>query len=88
MAYAARIGDGHVCLAGSGLIVGPALHTVLIEGRVAAVVGDACSCVVPTVITQGSRSVLIGGRPAARIADSTSDGGFVASGCTTVEIGG
>ena len=36
----------------------------------------------------GSATVLIGGRPAARLGDSTAHGGTVVVGCPTVMIGG
>ena len=42
----------------------------------------------PDVIIKGSSSVLIGGRPAARMGDQTAHGGQVVMGCPTVIIGG
>jgi uncharacterized Zn-binding protein involved in type VI secretion len=55
----------------------------------AAVVGNPCVCVgPPDVIVKGSATVLIGGRPAARIGDNTAHGGVIVQGCPTVLIGG
>jgi uncharacterized Zn-binding protein involved in type VI secretion len=55
----------------------------------AAVVGDSCTCVgPPDSIVKGSASVLIGGKPAARIGDTTAHGGAIAAGCPIVIIGG
>jgi len=53
----------------------------------AAVVGDNCVCVgPPDVIAKGSATVLIGGRPAARIGDTTAHGGSIVAGFPTVII--
>ena len=55
----------------------------------AAVVGDTCICVgPPSSISQGSGTVSIGGKPAARMGDSTAHGGTIAIGYPTVMIGG
>jgi uncharacterized Zn-binding protein involved in type VI secretion len=95
---AARIGaDQHVCPAFTGPvphvggpIIGPGVPTVLIVGLPAAVLGDMCTCVgPPSTIIKGSATVLIGGRPAARLTDSTAHGGtIVGPGAPTVLIGG
>jgi uncharacterized Zn-binding protein involved in type VI secretion len=54
----------------------------------AARIGDMCVCVGPTdVIVRGSPTVLIGGRPAARIGDNTAHGGVIVSGAPLVIIG-
>lgn len=37
---------------------------------------------------KGSSTVLIGGKPAARMGDTTAHGGTIALGCPTVIIGG
>lgn len=37
---------------------------------------------------EGSATVLIGGKPAARMGDSTAHGGVIATGCPTVQVGG
>lgn len=51
--------------------------------------GDSAVCVgPPDVIIKGSSSVLIGGRPAARMDDQTAHGGQIVMGCPTVIIGG
>ena len=55
----------------------------------AAGMGDSAVCVgPPDVIIKGSSSVLIGGRPAARMGDQTAHGGQIVMGCPTVIIGG
>ncbi len=62
---AARVGDMTVT---GDAIVGPGVPVVLIAGMPASVVGDMVSgaaCV--GSITMGSATVLIGGRPAARV---------------------
>lgn len=62
---AARLGD---MTATGDSIVGPGVPTVMIENVPAAVLGDQVSgaaCV--GAITMGSTTVLIGGRPAARV---------------------
>ncbi|WP_353177158.1 PAAR domain-containing protein [Delftia acidovorans] len=41
----------------------------------------------PDALAEGEATVLIGGRPAARMGDRTVHGGVVVSGCTTVWIG-
>jgi uncharacterized Zn-binding protein involved in type VI secretion len=53
------------------------------------VAGDMCSCVGPpdTIVT-GSATVLIGGKPAARMGDLTAHGGSVVLGLVTVMVGG
>jgi uncharacterized Zn-binding protein involved in type VI secretion len=55
----------------------------------AAVVGDNCVCVgPPDAIVKGSATVMIGGKPAARIGDTTAHGGSIVLGAPTVMIGG
>ncbi|WP_332368998.1 PAAR domain-containing protein [Spirosoma telluris] len=54
----------------------------------AATMGCMCTCVgPPDVIIRGSFTVLIGGRPAARMGDNTAHGGVISIGCPTVLIG-
>jgi uncharacterized Zn-binding protein involved in type VI secretion len=95
---AARVGDMHICpMVTPGLppiphvggpLIGPGVATVLIANMPAAVVGDMCVCVgPPDSIIMGSTSVLIGGKPAARLGDSTAHGGAITVGCPTVLIG-
>jgi uncharacterized Zn-binding protein involved in type VI secretion len=100
MPPAARLADMHVCPMQTpavpspiphvgGPIVGPGVPTVLICKMPASVVGDSCTCVgPPDSVVAGSATVTIGGRPAARIGDSTAHGGSIVTGCPTVMIGG
>lgn len=72
-----------------GPITGPCAPTVLIGRLPAAVVGDMCVCVgPPDSIVRGSATVMISGKPAARVGDSTAHGGSIVLGCATVMIGG
>lgn len=60
----------------------------MIENKPAAVVGDMCTCTgPPDSILMGSQTVLIGGKPAARVGDSTAHGGQIVLGAATVLIG-
>jgi uncharacterized Zn-binding protein involved in type VI secretion len=71
-----------------GAITGIGCLTVLIAGQPAATTGDVCTCVgPPDVIMTGSSGVFIGGKPAARMGDTTAHGGVIVGGCTTVLIG-
>jgi uncharacterized Zn-binding protein involved in type VI secretion len=99
MPPAARLNDYHICPMQTpavvpiphvgGLITGPGVPNVLIEGMPAAVLGDVCICVgPPATIVKGSTSVLISGRPAARVGDQTLHGGnILPPGALTVIIG-
>jgi len=95
---AARLTDMHTCpmvTPGTppvphvgGMITGPGVPTVLIGNMPAATVGDMCICIgPPDTIAMGSTGVLICGKPAARMGDTTAHGGIVASGFPTVLIG-
>lgn len=95
---AARIGDMQTCPMATpatppvphvgGPILPPGVVTVLIGNLPAATVGGMCTCVGPPAnIIKGSFSVLIGGRPAARMGDNTSHGGVIVAGFPTVLIG-
>jgi uncharacterized Zn-binding protein involved in type VI secretion len=42
----------------------------------------------PGSVVKGSATVFIGGRPAARVGDTTAHGGSIVMGCPTVLIGG
>jgi uncharacterized Zn-binding protein involved in type VI secretion len=95
---AARIGDLHVCPMQTpgvppiphvgGPIIGPGAPTVLIGGMPAAVVGDSATCVgPPDTIVMGSMGVMLCGKPAARVGDTTSHGGSIAVGFPMVLIG-
>ena len=63
---------------------------MLIGGMPAATATGMCVCVgPPDTIAKGSATVLIGGKPAARLGDTTAHGGVIAGpGCPTVMIGG
>jgi uncharacterized Zn-binding protein involved in type VI secretion len=56
----------------------------------AAVVGDSVTCVgPPNSIVMGSATVMLGGKPAARVGDSLAHGNMLMPpGCPTVMIGG
>lgn len=96
MPKAARVGDQHTCPAATGTtphvggpILGPGVSSVLIENMPAAIANDNCTCAGgPATITPSSSTVVIGGRPAARVGDSTAHGGTITGpGASTVEIG-
>ena len=99
MPPAARITDFHACPLTTpafpspiphvgGPIIGPGVPTVLIGKLPAAVMGDICVCAGPQdTIVQGSLRVFIGGKPAARVGDTTAHGGQIHTGCFTVIIG-
>jgi hypothetical protein len=62
---------------------------VLIGNLPAARVGDMAVCVgPPDKVSAGSSGVMINGKPAARLGDSTAHGGKIVVGCPTVLIGG
>jgi uncharacterized Zn-binding protein involved in type VI secretion len=99
MPPAARLTDMHVCPLVTpmlppiphvgGPITGPGVPNVLISKMPAAVMGDLCICVgPPDSIIKGSATVMIGGRPAARMGDTTAHGGTIVFGIPTVIIGG
>lgn len=99
MPSAARLTDLHTCPMVTpgvppvphvgGPILGPGAPTVLIGGLPTATVGDPCLCIgPPDVVVNGSSSVFICGRPAARMGDGTAHGGSIAVGMPTVQIGG
>lgn len=99
MPPAARLTDMHVCpMVTPGLppiphvggpITGPGIPNVLIAKMPAATLGDMCVCVgPPDSIVKGSATVMIGGKPAARMGDTTAHGGSIVLGAPTVIIGG
>lgn len=96
MPPAARITDFHTCPMVTALVphvggpvVGPGAPTVLIGNMPAAVVGDIVTCVgPPDTLVKGSATVLIAGKPAVRMGDTTAHGGVVVKGEPTVMIGG
>lgn len=93
---AARITDLHVCPMVTvivphvgGPIVMPSAPTVLIGMLPAAGLGSLCVCVgPPDTVVKGSATVLAGGRPLARMGDTTAHGGTIVLGCPTVLVGG
>lgn len=96
---AARLTDMHTCPMQTpgvppiphvgGPVTGPGVPTVLIGNLPAACVGDMLVCVgPPDSIVKGSSTVLISGKPAARMGDSTAHGGSIVLGMPTVLIGG
>ncbi len=99
MPPAARITDMHTCPMATpgtppiphvgGPINSPGGPTVLIGGMPSATLGSQCICVgPPDVIVKGSATVMICGKPAARMGDSTAHGGTILAGCPMVMIGG
>ena len=93
---AARITDMHVCPMLTppaiphvgGPIIVPGGPTVLIANMPAACMGSMAVCVgPPDSVILGSTSVMICGKPAARMGDTTTHGGSVVIGCPTVMIG-
>lgn len=99
MPPAARLTDMHACPMVTpgvppiphvgGPVTGPGAPTVLIAKMPAAVVGDMAICVgPPDSIVKGSATVMITGKPAARMGDTTAHGGSIVIGCPTVLIGG
>lgn len=100
MPLAARLTDMHTCPMQTpafpspiphvgGPVIGPGVPTVTVGQLPAAVVGDSCTCIgPPDTITMGSTTVMIGGKPAARMGDPTAHGGSIVLGCPTVMIGG
>lgn len=99
MPPAARLTDMHICPMQTpglppiphvgGPIIGPGAPNVLIGKLPAAVMGDNCVCVgPPDMIIKGSATVMINGKPAARMGDTTAHGGSIVIGCPNVMIGG
>ena len=92
---AARILDPHVCPMITvlvphvgGPIMPPCAITVITCYMPQARVGDMLMCVgPPDVIALGSLTVLVAGRPAARMGDPTAHGGLIVMGAPTVLIG-
>ena len=93
MPPAARVSD---ITSHAGTIDRPGVTTVIICKKPAAVSGTNHLCGLPppagphspTPIGQGSRTVLIGGKPAARIGDPIGCGAQIISGAPDVLIGG
>lgn len=89
---AARVTDMHSCpLPGhaAGAIMPPCAPNVLTGNLPQARVSDLCSCGATTdAIAQGAATVLVLGKPAARLGDATAHGGKIVNGLVTVLIGG
>lgn len=96
---ASRITDPHVCPMLTpgvppiphvgGPIVSPGAPTVLIAALPAAALGSTCICVgPPSTVIKGSMTVMLSGKPAARLGDNTAHGGVIVMGAPTVLIGG
>lgn len=80
--------DPLIPVVNAGKIIGSSVTTVLIGGLPAAVVGDLCLREsADDKIATGSATVMINGKPAARMNDKTVDMGTIALGCPTVIIG-
>ena len=95
-APAARVGDMHVCPMVNpggvphvgGPVMPPGEPTVLIGGMPAAAVSTQCVCVgPPDSIVVGSNTLMICGKPAARVGDTTAHGGSIVLGAPNVLIG-
>ena len=78
-----------------GIIIGPGIPTVLLEGLPAAVATDNHVCALPpsghqptaSIFPIGSTTVMIGGKPALRTSDTCICGAGAAVGAITVLIG-
>jgi uncharacterized Zn-binding protein involved in type VI secretion len=93
---AARMGDMTVCPMLTvlvphvgGPIVMPATPLVLVGGVPVAGIASLCTCIgPPATVAKGSATVLAGGKPVARLGDTTAHGGTIIMGCPTVLVGG
>ncbi|MCA8884267.1 MAG: PAAR domain-containing protein [Rhodobacteraceae bacterium] len=98
MPPSARISDFQVCPMVTGLVphvggplVGPGAAAVLVNGLPAArgAGSDHAVCCGPSAsVMTGSSTVMIEGKPAARVGDTTSHGGTILTGSPNVIIGG
>lgn len=71
-----------------GPVLPPGCPLVLIGNMPAAAVGDMCLCVgPPDVILTGAFTILVGGKPGARLGSSTAHGGTITLGMPTVLLG-
>lgn len=94
---AATVGSMHTCPMVTGVVPhigGPVMPvgastTVMITGMLAATAGTMCTCTGPLdSIVMGSATVMIDGKPAARMGDQTAHGGVIMMGIPTILIGG
>lgn len=91
---AARLGDMHTCPMVTGTVphvggpIAAGCGTVLMEGMLAARVGDMATCNgPPDAIAMGSATVITGGSAQARLGDATVHGGVIVAGAGTVLVG-
>ena len=93
---AARLTDMHTCPMVTGIvphvggpIISPGAPPVMICNFPAATATVMITCVgPPDSLVKGSATVLIGGKPAARMGDTSGHGGAIVLGAPTVMIGG
>lgn len=93
MPPAARVSDQ---TSHPGIVAGPGVPTVLINGLPAAVITDLHTCLMPPLagphptapFATASSTVMIGGRPALRMGDLSACGAVIISGAFTALIGG
>jgi uncharacterized Zn-binding protein involved in type VI secretion len=72
-----------------GPIVSPGGPTALIGAMPSATMGSMCVCIgPPDSIIKESATVLICGKPAARMGDNTAHDGVIVAGCLTLMVGG
>lgn len=94
----ARLTDMHTCpMVTPGLppiphvggpVVSPGAPTVLVCSLPAATIGSMCVCVgPPDSVVMASFTVMMGGKPAARLTDTTAHGGLIVAGAPTVLVG-
>lgn len=90
---AATIGSNHTCPMCSGTVPhvgGPVTVgevNVLFNGKAVATMGSLCTCVGgPDTIISGNPSVLVNGKPLARVGDTTAHGGVVVIGEANILI--
>ena len=93
---AARVTDMHTCpVSGSpiphvgGAVLTAPASEVLVSGLPLAGAGSEIGCVgAVAVLLGGSATVLVAGRPVARMGDATAHGGVLIGGAPTVLVGG
>lgn len=61
----------------------------MVDGRPAATTGSGCNCrsAMPNAVATTSSKVILGGKPAARLGDSTEHGGSLSEGSAKVYFG-
>ena len=93
----ARVTDMHLCPMVTpgvppiphvgGPIVQPSAVNVLVGGLPPAGTGSMCTCVGPPDSIIAISTVMVGGKPVAKMGDATVHGGSIILGCPTVIIG-